>query len=127
MKTILLTLVFVSGLFAAYRFLFQEKNPGNEVSVAELKNRVGTDTNLVVIDVRTLEEVTGPLTKIKQAIHIPLHELQARVKELEKYKNKEIAVICRSGNRSRTAQKILIENGYNAKNVPGGMNAYTRQ
>lgn len=127
MKTILLSLVLVSGLFAAYRFLFQEKNPGNEVSVTELKNRVGTDTNLVVIDVRTLEEVTGPLTKIKQAVHIPLHELQARIKELEKYKSKEIAVICRSGNRSRSAQKILIENGFNAKNVPGGMNAYTRQ
>jgi rhodanese-related sulfurtransferase len=43
-----------------------------------------------------------------------------------KYKDKEIAVICRSGNRSHYATEALNKNGFNAKNVLGGMLEYNR-
>lgn len=127
MKTILIVILLATGLFAAYKVLFQNKPGQNDVTVEELKNRLQSDTLLVLIDVRTDEEVSGLMPKLKQAIHIPLHELSKRVKELSKFKDREIAVICRSGNRSRAAVNILVENGYKAKNVPGGMSAYTRQ
>ena len=39
--------------------------------------------------------------------------------EKEKYKN--IIVYCRSGNRSKTATKILIENDFKAVNLIGGI------
>ncbi|MBI2416872.1 MAG: rhodanese-like domain-containing protein, partial [Ignavibacteriales bacterium] len=93
----------------------------------EVNARILIPSKTIYFYVRTTEEVTGPMPKLKQAIHIPLHELSSRVKELSKFKDREIAVICRSGNRSRAAVNILVENGYKAKNVPGGMSAYTRQ
>ncbi|MCE1189052.1 MAG: rhodanese-like domain-containing protein [Ignavibacteria bacterium] len=125
MKLLIIAIILVT-VFMAFRFVQQDKNGVQDISVAELKNRLGTDTNLVLIDVRTLEEVQGPMKKLPQAIHIPLNEIEKRVAELEKYKNKEIAVICRSGNRSRAASKILLEHGFTVKNVSGGMLAYTR-
>ncbi|MBI5726473.1 MAG: rhodanese-like domain-containing protein [Ignavibacteriales bacterium] len=127
MKTVLIVVLLATGLFAAYKMFFQNKPSQNDITVGELKSRLISDTLLVLIDVRTDEEVIGPMPKLRQAIHIPLHELSSRVKELSKFKDREIAVICRSGNRSRAAVNILVENGYKAKNVPGGMSAYTRQ
>jgi len=45
---------------------------------------------------------------------------------LEKYKDRNIAVICRSGHRSKIATEILLKNGYKAINVLGGMRAYSQ-
>ena len=83
-----------------------------------------TDSALVILDVRTKEELTGKLPKIESAINIPLQELQDRIDELEPYKNKEIAVICRTGHRSSQAYVILKKHGYKVENVLGGMKAY---
>src|SRR5688572_27400626 len=50
--------------------------------------------NVVFLDVRTPAEFNGTAKDkfgaIKNAINIPVQELQARMKELEKYKDKEI-------------------------------------
>jgi rhodanese-related sulfurtransferase len=85
------------------------------------------DSNLVILDVRTPSELTGPLGKIDNVINIPVQVLSNRISELENYKNNNIAVICRSGNRSVFATKLLIENGFKAKNVIGGMISYNKQ
>lgn len=99
---------------------------GNSMSVTELKEAVKTDSSLVILDVRTPAELTGPLGKIDGVINIPVQELEDRLGELEIYKDKNIAVICRSGNRSGVAQKILTKHGFNAKNVLGGMIDYRK-
>lgn len=93
----------------------------NEISVRVLKEKIQADTNLVILDVRTPQELEGELGKIEGVVNIPIQELEARIHELDEYKDKEIAVICRSGNRSGRAVKILVPLGFNAKNVLGGM------
>ncbi|MBI5946487.1 MAG: rhodanese-like domain-containing protein [Chloroflexi bacterium] len=50
---------------------------------------------------------------------IPLGELQARLSELPK--DKEILVVCRSGNRSQEGRDILLAAGFNATSMAGGM------
>lgn len=95
-----------------------------EMSVDELKEAMNKDSSLVILDVRTPEELKGPLGKINGVINIPIQELHDRVNELTKYKEKPIAVICRTDNRSKIGASILIENGFNAKYVPGGMIKY---
>ena len=74
------------------------------------------------LDVRTIKE--HKIKSIPNTDCIPVQEIKERMKELNDYRNKKIIVYCRSGNRSRTATKILNENGFNAFNLIGGMNEW---
>ena len=77
----------------------------------------------VILDVREDKEfVTGHLPNAK---HIPLGQLVARLKDVEKFKKKPIVVNCRSGARSATACGILRKNGFEeVYNLKGGINAW---
>lgn len=98
------------------------------MSVEELNQKMKSDKDLIVLDVRTEEELRGELGKINGVINIPVQELSTRLNELSNYKDKEVAVICRSGNRSRTASNILSQNGFKkVYNVEGGMIDYRRK
>ncbi|MCB9249844.1 MAG: rhodanese-like domain-containing protein [Ignavibacteriales bacterium] len=99
----------------------------SNITVEQLKTEMTTDTNLVILDVRTPQELFGGLGQIKGVINIPVQVLSQRINELDKYKDKNIAVICRSGNRSVMATKIMQAKGFKAKNVLGGMQAYNKQ
>jgi rhodanese-related sulfurtransferase len=81
--------------------------------------------DMIILDVRKPEELNGPLGKIDGAINIPVQELEKRINELDQYKDKAIAVICKTGHRSLTGTEILLKHGFTkAKNVEGGMTAY---
>lgn len=70
-----------------------------------------------VLDVRTQEEwdeYHAPNTTL-----IPLDQLASRLNELPK--DKEIVVVCRSGNRSQQARDILLGAGFNATSMAGGL------
>jgi NADPH-dependent 2,4-dienoyl-CoA reductase/sulfur reductase-like enzyme/rhodanese-related sulfurtransferase len=70
-----------------------------------------------LLDVREQLEVTAQ--KVPGALHIPLGQLRARLSELPR--DREIHVVCRSGQRSYIATRILLQHGFKAKNVSGGM------
>ena len=70
-----------------------------------------------VLDVR--EGIELAVESIPGAVNIPLPQLRSRLSELPK--DKEINVVCRSGGRAYYATRILLQNGFNAKNVTGGM------
>ena len=53
------------------------------------------------------------------ALNIPLPELRARLGELPR--DREILVICRSAQRAYYATRILLQNGFKARNISGGM------
>ncbi len=63
-----------------------------------------------ILDVRTQPEFSRGY--IKDAVLIPLQELQMRTDELERYKNQPILIYCATGNRSTTASKILLDRGF---------------
>jgi rhodanese-related sulfurtransferase len=99
--------------------------PENNITVKELKTQIKENPNLIILDVRSPDELKGPLGKIDGVINIPVQDLGNRIGELDKYKNKEIAVICRTGHRSSIGTKILLKNGFKkVENVEGGMTAY---
>jgi rhodanese-related sulfurtransferase len=93
----------------------------------EFRSILKSNPSTIVLDVRTAEELKGPLGKIDNVIHIPVQELGRRINELEKYKDQEIIIICRTQNRSSAAVDILIKNGFKAKCVLGGMMEYSRK
>lgn len=103
-----------------------ETDSSSSITVQELKNEMKKNENLVILDVRTEQEFVGEMSKISGALHIPLQEIETRYKELEKYKDKEILVICRTGRRSGIASDFLKSKGYNAINVEGGMVKYVK-
>jgi len=73
-----------------------------------------------VLDVRTPEEWNefhAPNTTL-----IPLDELASRVNELPK--DQPIVVVCRSGNRSQTGRDILLNAGFDATSMNGGLNEW---
>jgi NADPH-dependent 2,4-dienoyl-CoA reductase/sulfur reductase-like enzyme/rhodanese-related sulfurtransferase len=69
------------------------------------------------LDVR--EPVELAVEQVPGAVNIPLGQLRARLDELPR--DREIHVICRSGQRAYTATRILLQNGYKARNLSGGM------
>ena len=92
------------------------------ITPAELKKRLNSDDKPVVIDVRDdweyQEQNIG-------AISVPLGSLTDHIDDLEEYKNQEVVVHCRSGNRSRAAQQYLQQQGFtNVRNLEGGIMAY---
>ena len=104
-----------------------EQTPVKEfpnITVADVQKKIKVKNNILLLDVRTVTEFDGPLSHIAGAVLLPIQELEQRVDELNEHKEKEIIVICRSGNRSQTGTRILISHGFNAVNMLGGMKAW---
>ena len=99
------------------------KNNSDVVSMEEFQSKI-LDANTFVLDVRTEAEFYGPLGHIEGAMLIPIDELSSRISELDDVKNKNIYVVCRSGNRSNVGKNFLRENSFHAINVDGGMLAW---
>lgn len=76
-----------------------------------------------LIDVREREEIaTGTHP---DAIAIPLSELDRRTHELRR--DRPVALLCRSGNRSRQAAELLVRRGFRSVvNLAGGIDAAGR-
>ncbi len=116
----------VSSIFFISVFAFSQTSDKAEITVAELLELINSDTKQIILDVRNPDELVGKLGHIAGVINIPVHKLENRLSELNKYKGKKILIICRSGNRSRYATAILNKNGFIAFNVVGGMRAYRK-
>ncbi len=78
--------------------------------------------NAFILDVRESIELT--VENVPGATNIPLGQLRKRLNELPS--DQEILVVCRSGQRAYMATRILLQNGFNAKNVSGGMLSRTQ-
>jgi NADPH-dependent 2,4-dienoyl-CoA reductase/sulfur reductase-like enzyme/rhodanese-related sulfurtransferase len=74
-----------------------------------------------LLDVREPFELA--VENVPEAVNIPLGQLRSRLDELPR--DKEINVFCRSAQRSYYATRILLQNGFKAKNISGGMLSLT--
>ena len=70
-----------------------------------------------LLDVR--EKIELAVEHVPGAVTIPLGELRSRLDELPR--DREILVICRSGQRAYTATRMLVQNGFDARVISGGM------
>jgi len=71
----------------------------------------------LLLDVR--EPVELMLESVPGALNIPMGQLRSRLGELPR--NREINIICRSAQRAYYATRILLQNGFKAKAISGGM------
>jgi rhodanese-related sulfurtransferase len=90
------------------------------VDVHEARRR--QSARALLVDVR--EPAEWNQGHAPNATHIPLGGLGARLAEIPR--DRDVLLICRSGNRSGNAQRQLQQLGYQRVfNVTGGMNAWT--
>ncbi len=89
-----------------------------KVSIFEVDELV--KNGAVLIDVREREETLA--RKVENSINIPLSELKNRLNELDK--NRLYILCCTKGQRAYNALRILLEAGFNAKYLSGGLTFY---
>jgi rhodanese-related sulfurtransferase len=93
-----------------------------DITVSELKERLERGEKFHFFDVR--EEWEYEEDNLG-AENIPLGELAHQVEQLEKIKEEEIVIHCRSGARSGNAKKFLETKGFTqVRNVMGGILAF---
>lgn len=77
---------------------------------------------LQLLDVREASELAA--VRVPWAQHIPMDQVPSRLSELDR--STPVAVLCRSGNRSAHVARYLNQLGFQAHNVDGGLQQWTR-
>lgn len=93
-----------------------------EITVADLhKKQQQNSSSFYLLDVREPSEYKQ--ASIAGSVLIPLGSVSARLSEIPK--DKPVIIHCKSGRRSASASKILLDNGFtDVTNVTGGIDAW---
>jgi len=95
---------------------------GPMLDIAKFRQRLDTEKNLLVLDVRTAEDFIGEQGHIEAAVNIPVEDLQQRMDEIGNYLEQPVAIICRTDKKSVKAALLLTEEGFaDVHIVRGGM------
>jgi rhodanese-related sulfurtransferase len=74
----------------------------------------------LLVDVRDADEFqTG---HVPGAINLPLNQIRHRLGELPR--DREVWLYCGVGQRAYYATRVLMQNGFRVKNLPGGFRTY---
>jgi rhodanese-related sulfurtransferase len=109
------------GALVAAIFMFwnhESRKSGQSLSPQQAINMVNAEGG-VFLDLRDGTEYGHG--HIVDALHIPVAKLDARMAELEKYREKPIILVCKMGQQSGAAGKKLKAEGYIAYRMSGGM------
>lgn len=127
---LLAVLVLVFSLAACDQKKDEAKEEKKDEAKVEVMTMAGQDlvdlmadsskaADVIVVDVRKEDEFKAG--HIKGAINIALEDIEAKLSELEAYKEKTVVLYCNTGNRSGKAGTQLVEEGfktvYNADGV----------
>ena len=90
-----------------------------EITPAELKQRLDKGDDIQIVDVREDNEVA--IGRLPNSIHIPLGQVLNRMNEIDP--NRETVVHCKGGGRSARAIDALQRSGFQGKmmNLKGGI------
>jgi len=113
---ILAAAVIVGGI---YWFSSPKSPRETEITIAQAREKI--QHGAFILDVRSQTEYDS--VHLEDSTLIPLAELKNRLDELPR--EREIVVVCRSGNRSKQALSILHDAGIiKAFSMAGGLNAW---
>jgi rhodanese-related sulfurtransferase len=105
------------------------RKQGPQLTPQMLKAKLDNGEDVLLLDVRGLEEFTGELGHIAGAVLVPLADLQARLaglgEQLSAYQSTAVIAICRTDNRSPRAAELLRKAGFaNVAYLTGGMSRW---
>lgn len=117
----LIAVAFVSGAMLMWPLL-RRGGGGPSVNTLEATQMINRQDALV-LDVR--EQAEFAQAHILNSRALPLSQLEARVGDIEKFKDKPVIVYCATGNRSSTAAATLRKRGFSKVfNLSGGFVAW---
>ena len=94
-----------------------------KITTLELKRKIDSGENVLLIDVR--EPYEHEYVNLGGSL-IPVNQLRVRFKELDA--ENEIVVYCHRGNRSAFAVNFLLQRGFSkVKNLVGGIDDWAQQ
>lgn len=85
---------------------------GSMVNIADLKQRLDSNEDFLLLDVRTAEDYIGEQGHIAGSTLVPLEELEQRIDELGDYLEKPVITICRTDRKSAKAAQLLAQKGF---------------
>lgn len=95
----------------------------SDCTVEEVNSKHEAGDEFLLLDVRMEQELDT--AKVDWATHIPMDEIEARLAELESFREGEIVVMCHLGGRSAMVKDFLVQTGFkNVRNLVGGIEAY---
>ncbi len=99
-----------------------------DLSPADVVERLaGSVEAPVILDVRTPGEFVGRDGHIEGALLVPLDQLEETLPRLRLLADREVIVVCHSGNRSSVASRMLCGAGFTqVANLDGGMSRWRR-
>ena len=117
----LIAVAFVSGAMLVWP-LVRRGAGGPSVNTLEATQMINRQDALV-LDVR--EQAEFAQSHVLNARGLPLSQIEARVADIAKFKDKPVIVYCASGNRSSAAVAALRKHGFsNVFNLSGGFAAW---
>lgn len=104
------------GLLAVVMFLprliKKMRGAKNRLTTQTLKNRLDAGDDILVLDVRTVADYAGGGGHIPGAQNLPLEDLGQRLTELSPWRDRPLAVVCRTNKKSGQAAERLRAEGF---------------
>lgn len=114
--------VFALFVFAALPALAEPHKRVDAKTAAKLIEAGSVD---MILDVRDMDEFTGPDGRIKGAMLLPDRQIPASMNKLDSFREKTLLVYCAVGGRSDHAARYLASNGFkNVLDLSGGIMAW---
>jgi rhodanese-related sulfurtransferase len=122
-QNIVLVCLFVaSGAMLLWPTIAKAMGSSKEVGTMEA-TRLMNSGDALVLDIRDTGEYNGG--RIPKSKNIPLAELDKRVDDLAKFKDKPVIITCRSDSRAGAAARLLKARGFNdVYQLSGGFGAW---
>ena len=100
------------GLVAFLPKIIGSIRKGAMLNVTNLKQRIDEGEDILLLDVRTVEDYDGEQGHIASSTLLPLEQLEKRIDEINNYYEKTVVCICRTDRKSAKAAQILAEKGF---------------
>jgi len=118
----LVGLFIASGIMLIWPTIAKAVGGAAEVGTLEA-TRLMNSGDALVLDIRDSGEFNGG--RIPKSKNIPLNELDKRIDDLARFKEKPVIVTCRSNGRAGAAVRMLKTKGFtNVRQLEGGFSAW---
>jgi rhodanese-related sulfurtransferase len=118
----LVGLFVVSGVMLLYPTIINMMGGSREIGTLEVTRFMNTG-NALVLDVRDTVEFGGG--RIPKSKNIPLAEIDKRIEEISRFKDKPVIVTCRTNMRASSAVRMLKKQGFaDVYQLSGGFSSW---